>query len=571
MKQKLFTFFLALATNVGTIFADAVQIGDLYYNLNDEDNTAEVTYQGFEDNYSNLRAATIPETVEYELKTYSVTNIGDYAFYGCASLSSATIGNSVTNIGDYAFLGCTSLTSIDIPNSVTSIGNGSFSRCSNLASIKIPNSVTSIGMQTFVGCVSLPIENNLRYADTYLVEAVDEKLTSYTIKAGTRWIGYEAFRDCSKLTSIEIPNSVTYVGNYAFRDCWSLTSVKIPNSVTSIGDETFYRCSSLPIEGGIRYADTYLVELDDYELPTYTIKAGTRWIGGGAFESCSSLTSIEIPNSVIRIGGKAFYGCSNLVSIEIPNSVTSIGGKAFSYCNSLISVTIGSSVIDIQERAFADCTSLTSVTCFATTPPEMDEGKDNDGVFANLDCSKIPLYVQGNSIDLYKNANQWKDFGAILPISAKETETNTVKAEPTETSVDVTWPSVPGAYTYELVIKDKNGKVICTLVFNAQGQLLSIAFNAPANGKAPQQTQSAGFSFVVTGLNEGTDYDLTITAKGENGKELDKKNVTFHTNGSTGIEDIVVDKQKANKILHDGQIYILRGDHIFDTQGKMVR
>jgi len=216
---------------------------------------------------------------------------------------------------------------------------------------------------------------------------------------------------------------------------------------------------------------------------------------------------------------------------------------------------------------------LTSVTCFANTPPEMGfwENHDSYNVFYNVNCGTIPLYVPANSVDAYKAANQWKDFNPISPISAKDAETNTVKAEPTETSVDVTWPSVSGAYTYELVIKDKNGKVICTLVFNAQGQLLSIAFNAPAHGKAPQQTQSAGFSFVVTGLEEGTDYDLTITAKDENSKELDKKNVTFHTNGKEGIEDIVVDKQKATKILLDGQIYILRGGHVYDAAGKMVK
>ncbi len=84
-----------------------------------------------------------------------VTSIGDYAFYDCTSLTSATIPDSVTSIGDYAFCDCTSLTSVTIPDSVTSIRSYAFSCCSRLASITIPSSVTSIGGYAFYDCTSL--------------------------------------------------------------------------------------------------------------------------------------------------------------------------------------------------------------------------------------------------------------------------------------------------------------------------------------------------------------------------------------------------------------------------------
>ena len=156
----------------------------------------------------------------------SVTSIGNYAFYGCSSLTSIIIPDSVTSIGNRAFMDCTSLTSVTIPDGVTSIGDKAFSGCSSLTSITIPESVTSIGYRAFYGCSSL---------------------TSITIPNGVTSIGSDAFSGCNSLTSITIPNGVTSIGGRAFEDCTSLTSITIPKRVTSIGDKAFGSCNSLKV------------------------------------------------------------------------------------------------------------------------------------------------------------------------------------------------------------------------------------------------------------------------------------------------------------------------------------
>ena len=133
-----------------------------------------------------------------------LTSIGNFAFYGCSSLSSIEIPEGVTSIGNGAFYGCSSLSSIEIPEEVTSIENFAFAGCSSLSSIEIPEGVTSIGNNAFEYCSSL---------------------SSIEIPEGVTSIGRGAFADCSSLSSIEIPRSVFEIGNCVFRDCELLKSV----------------------------------------------------------------------------------------------------------------------------------------------------------------------------------------------------------------------------------------------------------------------------------------------------------------------------------------------------------
>ena len=114
--------------------------------------------------------------------------------------------------------------------------------------------------------------------------------------------------------------------------------------------------------------------------------------------------------------------------------------------------------------------------------------------------------------------------------------------------------------------------MICTLIFNANGQLTSIAFNAPARNNAPQQTQTAGFAFTVTGLNSGTNYDLVMTSKNSNGETIQTKTVSFTTTGNAqSVENILGGNAQSTKILRNGQLYILRGEKTYTLQGQEVK
>ena len=155
--------------------------------------------------------------------------------------------------------------------------------------------------------------------------------------------------------------------------------------VTSIGDSAFEECSN---------------------LTSITIPNSVTSIGDYAFSRCSNLTSITIPNSVTSIGDYAFSRCSNLTSITIPNSVTSIGDYAFSRCSNLTSITIPNSVTSIGDYAFFGCSNLTSFYCKPQNPPAID-------VYMLSNChSSLKIYVPRASVDKYKTA--WSDYASKI-------------------------------------------------------------------------------------------------------------------------------------------------------------
>ena len=330
--KKLFVFLFSLILSVvfsTTALAYDVEIEGIYYNLNSEGKTAEVT--SGEEEYSG--EVVIPRSITVEGKEYTVTSIGVKAFVSCFGLTSVTIPNSVTSIGSYAFQYCSRLTSVTIPNSVTSIGDLAFSGCFGLEDAIIVNNMF----------VQLPVTYSGHYS-------IPENISQ--IIGG-------AFYGNRGLTSVTIPNSVTSIGNSAFYGCRGLTSITIPNSVTSIGDCAFAGCSGLE---DIIIVNDMFVHLPETYSGHYSISNNISQIIGGAFYECSSLTSVTIPNSVTSIGEQAFYYCSRLTSVTIPNSVTSIGDMAFFGCSGLTSITIPNSVTSIGYSAFNGCSGLTSVT-----------------------------------------------------------------------------------------------------------------------------------------------------------------------------------------------------------------
>ena len=208
---------------------------------------------------------------------------------------------------------------------------------------------------------------------------------------------------------------------------------------------------------------------------------------------------------------------------------------------------------------------------------------NNDWVYVNVSID-VPLemigantvfgfkYVSSNSSakweikELYLNAECAK---------ADETTITGVTATPNENnSVTITWPAVNGADTYTIEIK-KNGVLVCTLVFNAYGQLISMNFATPARDGKGRNTAAAqeanGWMYVVTGLEGNSSYTYTITAKDANGNVLLNQSVDFRTGAHTELNAINESSCLVSKVLRNGEVLILRGGKMYNLQGVEVK
>ncbi len=310
---------------------------------------------------------------------YSVAGIGSCTDTDVV-IPDTYLGWPVTEINGQAFSNCTGLTSITIPNSVTGINYRAFSDCTNLTSITIPNSVTSIASSAFKGCTGL---------------------TSITIPNGVTIIYDSVFEGCTGLTSITIPNGVTSIGSFAFNGCTGLTSITIPDSVTSIGLSAFqgtaYYKDPANWKDDVLYIGKHLIRAQKTLSGAYAVKDGTKCIADRAFQYCTGLASITIPDSVTKISKLAFWNCTGLTSITIPDSVTSIYYGAFENCTALVSIDIPDSVTYIGEYAFQSCTGLASIT--------IGNGVEYVGLCSFEYCASLTDIYYGGTYE------QWKAIG----------------------------------------------------------------------------------------------------------------------------------------------------------------
>lgn len=203
---------------------------------------------------------------------------------------------------------------------LTDLGYRMFSNCSDLIDVNLPDTLTSLGYYAFC-------ESGIKHID------IPNKVTT---------LGVYAFDGCSNLISIKIPKGVTGIPSFAFQNCTSLKQIEIPSTVYGIDYKAFYNCS----------------ELESIILhPCYNIPpGGNYYLGSNAFENCTNLKTVKLPEGIISIPYACFYNCVNLEDVELPSTVKLLDGNEAFYKCKLKTLKIPENVQSINSSFFLQAT-----------------------------------------------------------------------------------------------------------------------------------------------------------------------------------------------------------------------
>lgn len=253
MKRKIVITLFALVVSVGTLFAEKVKIGALYYYLNEADKTAQVTSENSNSPYwtTNITTATIPDSVIFQDESYSVVSIGQRAFDGCSNLSSIIIPDNIKEVEQYAFIGCSSAKKISVGNGVSIIYSGTFSGCTNVDTIEIGTGISIIyDSGGFDGC------KHVKKVTWNAKNCMDLNDSQF----GRKTPFIKSISDDPQLEAVEIVigDSVEYIPATLFTDV-PIKKITLGKNVKDFGEYPF-RCSQYTLSRSKYYT------LEDIEL-----------------------------------------------------------------------------------------------------------------------------------------------------------------------------------------------------------------------------------------------------------------------------------------------------------------
>ncbi len=354
--------------------------------------------------------------IEPVIMNYEVVSIGESAFSMIQGLQEIVIPDTVTEIGDSAFSGCVDLKTIRLGSGIQNIGVGVFDDCKCLESVyfdgdtlpvcedstKLQKCILRVPEKSFCSIIASPFGQQFKQ----ITDGRYVKSGLWTFRYLQDRKKVEIVKFDGRDSEIEIPSSVILeglgvvvagIGKNAFRDNQRLVNVKFSSRLTFISDHAFEGCSSLHkidvpdnvarIGAGAFCGCENAVELRLPENLT-TLKVAT-------FKKCKALRKITLPLNLQRLEDDAFSLCSSINAIDFPPTVTEIGIRTFSQCVALTDVQLPENLQKLGNAAFGDCINMEHI-CFPNGFSKLHKAEMIDAIQG---CEKL------NVTELLKNNN----------------------------------------------------------------------------------------------------------------------------------------------------------------------
>ena len=371
----------------------------------------------------------------------NVKSVGDYSFRGCEILEfNPTDFSQITSVGYVCFAGCTKLESIDLSNATIKSQNkesDAFSGCTSLKTVTFPKTATEIPAGIFWNCINLEtVVFNEASKITFIGNSAFgkcHKLKTFPNISAVTSIGSGAFTQCYSLEieRLTIPDVTTFLGEQAFMGCPGIRHISIGNGITEIRQRTFANKTGTGNE----------VAAEEYNLETIAFGNNIKAIQEGAFEYCTKIKEVTLPQSVETFGNYIFNGCKSLTfadlsetqikkmpkyafsgtpfnaifqsqksqqgrefgysriresenknTLILPPTIEIIEDYAFSKCINLQEVSLDSSITEIGSKGFEGCDNITSFTIEKTKIKEIKDYAFSG--MSKLTTFKIPSTVE---------------------------------------------------------------------------------------------------------------------------------------------------------------------------------
>ena len=487
-------------------------------------NGRSIEYIG-RDSFNNGSANNVTEKV---ILSEGIKGIKGHAFYNCGKLSEVSIPSTIESIEDYAF-GGTKLENVVMPANVI---KGVSTRAFKDSEIKTITTGNYVYKMLFDGSV------NDEFTGVEIVKYLDKQNDSVTIPATLNGfkvvgLGESAFAGIDTVKTITMSEGITYIKDHAFKDCTLLSEFRNAEGCT-VADNAFEGTSiQTHYDNGIEYKI-----LDDKEI-VITKYNGLRTvvaipeayngikvtsIADNAFNGCTNVTSVTLPDTITNIGASTFSGCSSLATINIPYSVTKIGEKAFSGCIALTKVEIPGKVITINDETFKGCTSLTNVII---APSVATIGTNAFNNCSSITSISIPASVKVINTGAFVGT---KITDVNIPVKINEiTLLGSVFNEGTK----ITYKSDITQYTVRFL--DFDGRVINTQTVNSGANAIE------AEHPVREGFVFAGWDKPFTNITGDTD----ITAKYTEAGKVETFKIRFLNYDGTVLSEQVVNKGAA--------------------------